>query len=171
MEAESTNGEKQSRWQRRRDAATEDSPVLTDADESSARENADKRAFLAALEEDPQLLVSTAGSSFEGMPVRAYLDTISADGVVGSGLPSMADAVIADLTDQRSLELAQKMERAKRIAWEELLWRAHKLGADGVLGVRYDVYMPFAGAFGASVTATAVKLDRQRACGELWQSE
>lgn len=142
----------------RRDEAALDTFARTDA--AATQENAAKIQFLSDLEKNPQLLLTTAGSSFDGFRVTEYLDTISTDGMVGSGIPSAVDAVAADLTGQRSMELAQKMERAKRIAWEELLWRAHQRGADGVLGVRYDVYMPYAGLFGASVTATAVKLDR-----------
>lgn len=142
----------------RRDEAALDTFARTDA--AATQENAAKIQFLSDLEKNPQLLLTTAGSSFDGFRVTEYLDTISTDGMVGSGIPSAVDAVAADLTGQRSMELAQKMERAKRIAWEELLWRAHQRGADGVLGVRYDVYMPYAGLFGASVTATAVKLNR-----------
>lgn len=142
----------------RRDEAALDTFARTDT--AATQENAAKIQFLSELEKNPQLLLTTAGSSFDGFRVTEYLDTISTDGMVGSGIPSAVDAVAADLTGQRSMELAQKMERAKRIAWEELLWRAHQRGADGVLGVRYDVYMPYAGLFGASVTATAVKLDR-----------
>lgn len=141
-----------------RDEAALDTFARTDA--AATQENAAKIQFLSDLEKNPQLLLTTAGSSFDGFRVTEYLDTISTDGMVGSGIPSAVDAVAADLTGQRSMELAQKMERAKRIAWEELLWRAHQRGADGVLGVRYDVYMPYAGLFGASVTATAVKLNR-----------
>lgn len=142
----------------RRGEAALDTFARTDA--AATQENAAKIQFLSELEKNPQLLLTTAGSSFDGFRVTEYLDTISTDGMVGSGIPSAVDAVAADLTGQRSMELAQKMERAKRIAWEELLWRAHQRGADGVLGVRYDVYMPYAGLFGASVTATAVKLGR-----------
>lgn len=143
-------------WEDGRDMAAED--TFARDDESARQENKAKAAFLEALKKDPHLLVATAGSSFDGFTITEYLDTLSTDGMVGSGIPSAVDAVAADLTGQRSMELARKMGRAKRIAWEELLWRAHQLGADGVVGVRYDVYMPYAGLFGASVTATAVKL-------------
>lgn len=145
-------------WEDRRDMAAED--TFAKNDEAAAQENAAKVQFLESLKENPDLLITTAGSSFDGLSVKEYLDTISTDGMVGSGIPSGIDAVAADLTGQRSMELARKMGRAKRIAWEELLWRAHQLGADGIIGVRYDVYMPYAGVFGASVTATAVKLNR-----------
>lgn len=144
-------------WEDRRDMAAED--TFARDDESAHKENRAKTQFLEALKKNPDLLISTAGSSFDGYTIAEYLDTISTDGMVGSGIPSAVDAVAADLTGQRSMELARKMGRAKRIAWEELLWRAHQLGADGVVGVRYDVYMPYAGLFGASVTATAVTLD------------
>ncbi len=142
----------------RRDKAAEDTFARTD--DAAARENDAKVQFLDELQKNPQLLIATAGSAFDGFRITEYLDTISTDGMVGSGIPSAVDAITVDLTGQRSMELAQKMQRAKRIAWEELLWRAHQLGADGVLGVRYDVYMAYSGMFGASVTATAVKLER-----------
>lgn len=154
------NGEQIHEWEDQRDKATENRSSILNSDDASKQENAAKQAFLNQLKTDPSIMITTAGSSFEGMQVKTYLDTISTDGMVGSGIPSAVDAIAVDLSGQRSIELSLKMERAKRIAWEELLWRAHKLGADGVLGVRYDVYMPFSGVFGASVTATAVKLDR-----------
>lgn len=154
------NKENELDWEDRKDMAVEDANWPKDHDETREQEDAEKQAFLKTLSENPKLIISTAGSSFDGVKVTEYLDTISVDGIVGSSVPSAADAIAADIAGQRSIELAKKMERAKRIAWEELLWRAHVLGANGVLGVRYDIYMPYAGAFGASVTATAVKLDR-----------
>lgn len=143
-----------------RDTEAADATLQGIEDGTFHEENVAKRAFLQKLSEDPQLLISTAGSSFQGHVVEAYLGTISTDGVVGSSFPTAVDATGADLAGTRSLELADKMGRAKRIAWDELLWRAHELGADGVLGVRYDVYVPHVGAFGASVTATAVRFAR-----------
>ena len=56
--------------------------------------------------------------------------------------------------------LGSKMERAKRIAWNELLFRAHEAGANGILAIRYDVYMLPKGLFGASVTGTAVVIEQ-----------
>ena len=61
---------------------------------------------------------------------------------------------------ERSLLLGSKMERAKRIAWNELLFRAHEAGANGILAIRYDVYMLPKGLFGASVTGTAVAIEQ-----------
>lgn len=119
-----------------------------------------KRAFLDALEKDPSLMITTAGSSFEGWRVTDYRGTLSTDAVVGAGLPAEADAIVSDLTDQRSLLLGGKMERAKKIAWNELLFRAYEAGANGILGVRYAVYMLPKGLFGASVTGTAVALEQ-----------
>ena len=56
--------------------------------------------------------------------------------------------------------LGSKMERVKRIAWNELLFRAHEAGANGILAIRYDVYMLPKGLFGASVTGTAVAIEQ-----------
>ena len=106
--------------------------------------------------------MTTAGSSFEGWRVTEYRGTLSTDAVVGGlGLPAEADAIVSDLTDQRSLLLGSKMERAKRIAWNELLFRAHEAGANGILAIRYDVYMLPKGLFGALWThGTAVAIER-----------
>lgn len=141
----------------KRDESVEGKSLIKDDQSANAQESAAKQSFLNELKSHPELLITTAGSSFDGLTITAYLDTISTDGIVGSGFPSAADAIAADLSGQRSIELGLKMERAKQIAWDELLWRAHKLGADGIIGIRYDVYMPFTGIFGASVTGTAVK--------------
>ena len=132
------------------DASPQERKQALEADEK--REQA-KQAFLDALEKDPSLMMTTAGSSFEGWRVTEYC-------VVGAGLPAEADAIVSDLTDQRSLLLGSKMERAKRIAWNELLFRAHEAGANGILAIRYDVYMLPKGLFGASVTGTAVAIEQ-----------
>lgn len=105
-------------------------------------------------------MLTTAGSNFEGWRITDYRGTLSTDAVVGSGIPAEVDAIVPDLTDQRSLLLASKMERAKKIAWNELLFRAHEAGANGILGVRYAVYMLPEHLFGASVTGTAVLLKK-----------
>ena len=130
------------------------------ADASPQEREQAKQAFLDALEENPSLMMTTAGSSFEGWRVTEYRGTLSTDAVVGAGLPAEADAIVSDLTDQRSLLLGSKMERAKRIAWNELLFRAHEAGANGILAIRYDVYMLPKGLFGASVTGTAVAIEQ-----------
>lgn len=119
-----------------------------------------KQAFLDELEANPSLMITTAGNNFEGWHITEYRGTLSTDAVVGAGVPAEFDAIVADLTDQRSLLLASKMERAKKIAWNELLFRAHQVGANGVLGIRYDVYMLPKSLFGASVTGTAVLIEK-----------
>ena len=139
------------------DASPQERKQALEADEK--REQA-KQAFLDALEKNPSLMMTTAGSSFEGWRVTEYRGTLSTDAVVGAGLPAEADAIVSDLTDQRSLLLGSKMERAKRIAWNELLFRAHEAGANGILAIRYDVYMLPKGLFGASVTGTAVAIEQ-----------
>ena len=117
------------------DASPQERKQALEADEK--REQA-KQAFLDALEKNPSLMMTTAGSSFEGWRVTEYRGTLSTDAVVGAGLPAEADAIVSDLTDQRSLLLGSKMERAKR----------------------YDVYMLPKGLFGASVTGTAVAIEQ-----------
>ena len=139
------------------DASPQERKQALEADEK--REQA-KQAFLDALEKNPSLMMTTAGSSFEGWRVTEYRGTLSTDAVVGAGLPAEADAIVSDLTDQRSLLLGSKMERVKRIAWNELLFRAHEAGANGILAIRYDVYMLPKGLFGASVTGTAVAIEQ-----------
>ena len=91
-------------------------------------------------------------TAFTQLPNGTVVDVI--------GSPAEADAIVSDLTDQRSLLLGSKMERAKRIAWNELLFRAHEAGANGILAIRYDVYMLPKGLFGASVTGTAVAIEQ-----------
>lgn len=59
----------------------------------------------------------------------------------------------------RLLEFAQESGQY-RIAWNELLFRAHEAGANGILAIRYDVYMLPKGLFGASVTGTAVAIEQ-----------
>ena len=90
------------------DASPQERKQALEADEK--REQA-KQAFLDALEKNPSLMMTTAGSSFEGWRVTEYRGTLSTDAVVGAGLPAEADAIVSDLTDQRSLLLGSKMER------------------------------------------------------------
>ena len=90
------------------DASPQKRKQALEADEK--REQA-KQVFLDALEKDPSLMMTTAGSSFEGWRVTEYCGTLSTDAVVGAGLPAEADAIVSDLTDQRSLLLGSKMER------------------------------------------------------------
>ena len=89
------------------DASPQERKQALEADEK--REQA-KQAFLDALEKNPSLMMTTAGSSFEGWRVTEYRGTLSTDAVVGAGLPAEADAIVSDLTDQRSLLLGSKMD-------------------------------------------------------------
>ena len=72
------------------DASPQKRKQALEADEK--REQA-KQAFLDALEKDPSLMMTTAGSSFEGWRVTEYCGTLSTDAVVGAGLPAEADAI------------------------------------------------------------------------------
>ena len=70
------------------DASPQKRKQALEADEK--REQA-KQAFLDALEKNPSLMMTTAGSSFEGWRVTEYRGTLSTDAVVGAGLPAEAD--------------------------------------------------------------------------------
>ena len=65
------------------DASPQERKQALEADEK--REQA-KQAFLDALEKDPSLMMTTAGSSFEGWRVTEYRGTLSTDAVVGAGV-------------------------------------------------------------------------------------
>ena len=69
------------------DASPQKRKQALEADEK--REQA-KQAFLDALEKNPSLMMTTAGSSFEGWRVTEYRGTLSTDAVVGAGLPAEA---------------------------------------------------------------------------------
>ena len=72
------------------DASPQERKQALEADEK--REQA-KQAFLDPLEKIPSLMMTTAGSSFEGWRVTEYRGTLSTDAVVGAGLPAEADAI------------------------------------------------------------------------------
>lgn len=66
------------------DASPQERKQALEADEK--REQA-KQAFLDALEKNPSLMMTTAGSSFEGWRVTEYRGTLSTDAVVGAAFP------------------------------------------------------------------------------------
>lgn len=116
----------------------------------------------AALQIEKERLLSfpmTNGFNFDGKRILRYIKVINAECVMGTGFISEWKAAFSDLLGIENQAFAEKMQYARDVATEELIKKAIKLGADGIIGVNYN-YINFTGnLLSVIVNGTAVSFE------------
>jgi uncharacterized protein YbjQ (UPF0145 family) len=103
-------------------------------------------------------LLLTTTHFIEGRAIAQYLDIVTAEVVIGTGLLSELGAGIADLLGTRAEGFQQKLQEFRSTALDELRNNAFHKGADAVIGVDID-YMTLANnALVIVASGTAVRL-------------
>lgn len=103
------------------------------------------------------MILSTT-SQLEGRPVVRYLGIVTGEAILGANIFRDLFAGIRDIVGGRSAGYEKELQRARRIALEELEERAAELGANAVIGVDLD-YEVLGGGNGmlmVSASGTAV---------------
>ena len=103
------------------------------------------------------MILSTT-SQLDGRPVVRYLGIVTGEAILGANIFRDLFAGIRDIVGGRSAGYEKELQRARRIALEELEERAAELGANAVIGVDLD-YEVLGGGNGmlmVSASGTAV---------------
>ncbi len=107
-------------------------------------------------------ILLTTGSSFDGYRVQKYLGILTADVVMGTGFLSELSASLSDLLGVNDNAFSLKMERAREIAEEKLLYEAAtKAGANALLGVKYDYEIFSGNLIAVTICGTAVLIEKE----------
>jgi uncharacterized protein YbjQ (UPF0145 family) len=103
-------------------------------------------------------MILTTTSQLDGRPVVRYLGIVTGEAILGANIFRDLFAGIRDIVGGRSAGYEKELQRARRIALEELEERATELGANAVIGVDLD-YEVLGGGNGmlmVSASGTAV---------------
>ena len=105
-------------------------------------------------------MITTTTPSIEGRAIRGYLGIVVGEAIVGANLFKDLFAGIRDIVGGRSAAYEKELEKARKIALDELRARSAELGADAVVGVDldYEVLGQSNGMLMVSASGTAVKL-------------
>lgn len=103
-------------------------------------------------------LIITTTCTIEGRTIAQYLGILSAEVVLGTGLFSEFEADIADIAGARAFGFQEKLDRARKVALEELKVQAAQIGADAVVGVDLDFMTMARNVLMVTASGTAVKL-------------
>ncbi|MEQ9308489.1 MAG: heavy metal-binding domain-containing protein [Balneolaceae bacterium] len=103
-------------------------------------------------------MVMTTTNTFEGKEVKKYLGVVTGEAILGANIFKDIFAGIRDIVGGRSASYERELQEARRIAFSELEEKAHRVGANAVMGI--DIDYETIGANGSmlmvSVTGTAV---------------
>lgn len=103
----------------------------------------------------------TTTGNFDGHTISRYLGVVNGEVILGANVFKDLLSTVRDFVGGRSATYENELEKGRRMALDELGERARVLGANAVVGIRFDY-----GTIGASgsmmmicVSGTAVVVD------------
>lgn len=106
-------------------------------------------------------MIVTTTDSVEGKRITKYLGIVAGQAVMGTNVVRDFFADIRDVIGGRSGSYEKELDKAKRLALEDLIEEAKDLGADAVVGIDLDYEFLGSGERSmlmVSANGTAVKL-------------
>lgn len=104
-------------------------------------------------------MLTTTGFNFEGYRIVKYLDVISSEVVLGTGIFSSFSSSFADLTGTRSGSYERKLESGKNEAIRNLERQTREKGGNAIIGIDIDYTTFGADVLGVVATGTAVIIE------------
>ncbi|MCS4484801.1 YbjQ family protein [Gleimia sp. 6138-11-ORH1] len=103
------------------------------------------------------MLVTTT-DQVEGYPVSQYLGVVSGETVAGINALKDFGAGVRNVFGGRAEGYENELIKARLSAYDEMVARAHRMGAEGIVGVRYAyTTMGQGNMLMVSITGTAVR--------------
>ncbi|WP_053956386.1 YbjQ family protein [Inediibacterium massiliense] len=103
-------------------------------------------------------IILTTTNNIDGHMISEYIDVISSEYVIGTGVISELTSGIKDTFGIRSGEFETKLSYAKKVNLNNLKYKAYMEGANAVIGIDID-YVEFSNnRIGVIVNGTAVKI-------------
>ncbi len=97
----------------------------------------------------------------QGKSIARYHGVVTGEAILGANIFKDFFAGIRDIVGGRSAAYEQELQKARRIAFEEMTEQAQDLGANAVVGIDidYETVGSQGGMLMVSVSGTAVTLD------------
>ncbi|HSH15693.1 MAG TPA: heavy metal-binding domain-containing protein [Verrucomicrobiae bacterium] len=105
-------------------------------------------------------MTTTTTPTVEGQPITQYLGIVTGEAIVGANVFKDLFAGIRDIVGGRSGTYERELEKARKIALQEMEAEAMQRGANAVVGVDldYEVLGAQNGMLMVSASGTAVRL-------------
>lgn len=102
----------------------------------------------------------TTTNNIDGYKVSKYIDIESVEIVLGTGVFSEFGGEVSDFFGMRSSAFEQKLQKAKKAAFERLKYLAFEKGGNAVIGIDID-YTEFTGnRIGVIANGTIVQIEK-----------
>ena len=103
-------------------------------------------------------MIVTTTPTVEGRSVSEYLGVVAGEAILGTHFGRDIAASLSNFFGGRSAAYEEEVQSARRIATEEMISYAGRLGADAVVGVDIDYEVIRDGMMMVAASGTAVKL-------------
>jgi uncharacterized protein YbjQ (UPF0145 family) len=103
-------------------------------------------------------MIVTTTPSVEGHPIEEYLGVVTGEAILGAHIGRDILASFTDIVGGRSSEYEQEVQKARRIAMDEMVARAKDRGGNAVVGVDIDYEVIRDGMLMVSVSGTVVRV-------------
>ncbi|HEX4887969.1 MAG TPA: YbjQ family protein [Luteibaculaceae bacterium] len=103
-------------------------------------------------------MLTTTTSTIEGHSIDQYIGVITAETIIGANFIRDIMASFSDFFGGRSGAYEEALQKARNMALEELIDKANRLQANGVIGIDFDYETVGRGMLMVCVSGTAVKL-------------
>lgn len=120
-----------------------------------------KLAEINAKERVEQHIITT-GYNIEGYKIVSYLDVVSGDMVLGTGLLSEFSAGISDMLGTKSESFTRKISQAKTEAKKTMIENSIRLGGNAIIGMRFSIVSFANNMIGICGEGTSVIIEKIR---------
>ncbi|MGI5879695.1 MAG: YbjQ family protein [Syntrophomonadaceae bacterium] len=103
-------------------------------------------------------MIVTTTPNIEGKSIQGYLGLVAGEAIMGANVVRDIFASITDIVGGRSGSYEAKLSEARKIAVDEMMEKAQRLGANAVVGVDIDYEVIRDGMLMVAASGTAVKI-------------
>jgi len=103
------------------------------------------------------MIVSTT-PTIQGKNIQEYLGIVTGEAIMGANVFKDFFASITDIVGGRSAAYEQELQKARKIAMDEMVSEAGSMGGNAVVGIDLDYEVIRDGMLMVAVSGTAVKL-------------
>lgn len=114
---------------------------------------------IKVLDKATENILITSTQVIEGHKIRKYIDFVSVETVLGTGLFSELEASLADLTGTHSTGFESKLNKVKESAMKKIKYQALQKGANAIVGIDLDYTVFSNNLIGLIVNGTLVLIE------------
>ena len=103
-------------------------------------------------------MILTTTPTIQGREITEYLGIVTGEAIMGANVFKDFFASITDIVGGRSAAYEQELQKARKIAVDEMVAEAGGLGGSAVVGIDLDYEVIRDGMLMVAISGTAVKL-------------